>query len=791
MQLGCIKFIFATWLQLQMYTKIFYLRLFLWFTAITIAGVKVGAQECTWHLHGQLLDEHDGEPLVLANIYVENTGQGTYSDEQGHFILTGMCAGPHTLIISHLQCQTQKIVLTLSGDTTVTWYLEHHEHALSAVTISGIRIGQEQSHTSHVITGHSLDKLAGKSLGEMLTTVSGVTAIRTGPGIVKPMVHGLYGQRIQTIINGLVQEGQQWGVEHAPEVDPAMAGSISVIKGAAAIKYGGSASAAAIIIDPEPLPTDVHTHGQVQLTGMSNNRLMQLSSLLEGGFSAANRWRWRVMVTSKLSGDSHAPNYNLSNTGQRELNVGWSAGYNGIKDALHVDFLSYNAQYGILRGAHIGNLSDLYAAINRKEPFFTRPFTYAIQNPQQRVHHQMIKGKYSLAWQDRHTLKILYGFQLNQRQEFDVRRGDRDKKPALDLNLLSHQLDVSNTWQVTEHFNHEGGVFFSFINNRNVPGTGVSPLIPNYRTIRPAIYQIVRWSRPTLEWDGGLRYEYQWLQAKYFEQNTLKTPIHNFHNFALSTGVLLWPKDRLNLRFNLGWNGRNPQVNELYSQGLHHSSALIEEGDQNLTPESSFKLTQTLTYEPKKEWHLELTNYWHYLEDFIYLRPLPEPRLTVRGAFPVYAYTQNNTRLWGLDFSSHLGLADWMHWDSKFYLVRGQNLEENKPLALMPADRWMNTLEFILPTRRINRSKELSFSGYQVWQQKRYPENEDFAPAPAGYFLMDVQFATDWQWGVYALKIQIGIQNIFNTAYRDYLNRLRYYADDTGRNLELRIKFIF
>ena len=38
------------------------------------------------------------------------------------------------------------------------------------------------------------------------------------------------------------------------------------------------------------------------------------------------------------------------------------------------------------------------------------------------------------------------------------------------------------------------------------------------------------------------------------------------------------------------------------------------------------------------------------------------------------------------------------------------------------------------------------------------------------------------------LNASLGIENLFNTSYREYLNRLRYFADDIGRNITLQIK---
>jgi hypothetical protein len=34
-------------------------------------------------------------------------------------------------------------------------------------------------------------------------------------------------------------------------------------------------------------------------------------------------------------------------------------------------------------------------------------------------------------------------------------------------------------------------------------------------------------------------------------------------------------------------------------------------------------------------------------------------------------------------------------------------------------------------------------------------------------------------------KIRVGIENMMNTTYRDYLNRQRYFADALGRNITL------
>lgn len=38
------------------------------------------------------------------------------------------------------------------------------------------------------------------------------------------------------------------------------------------------------------------------------------------------------------------------------------------------------------------------------------------------------------------------------------------------------------------------------------------------------------------------------------------------------------------------------------------------------------------------------------------------------------------------------------------------------------------------------------------------------------------------------LNIGLGVNNLFDTTYRNYLNRLRFFADDLGRNFTLQLQ---
>lgn len=88
--------------------KIRYIILFL--AALLAPWMTAGAQE-TLTASGLVMDE-TGEALIGVNISVkENPSQGTITDVDGHFKLTGIRRG-NTLVVSYVGYETQNIKMT-------------------------------------------------------------------------------------------------------------------------------------------------------------------------------------------------------------------------------------------------------------------------------------------------------------------------------------------------------------------------------------------------------------------------------------------------------------------------------------------------------------------------------------------------------------------------------------------------------------------------------------------------------------------------------------------------------
>ncbi|MGB3619276.1 MAG: hypothetical protein WBA12_14245, partial [Catalinimonas sp.] len=138
-------------------------------------------------------------------------------------------------------------------------------------------------------------------------------------------------------------------------------------------------------------------------------------------------------------------------------------------------------------------------------------------------------------------------------------------------------------------------------------------------------------------------------------------------------------------------------------------------------------------------------------------------------------------------------------------LVRGRDLDRPaaRYLQNIPADRAGASLTYEGVDRGALRGGYVTVGYTYVRRQDRQPLNaegvtflqnqppplyQDFAAAPPAYGLM--RLALGGRLGE-RLDGTLTVDNLLNTDYRGYLNRLRYYAADVGRNATLRLRWSF
>lgn len=759
-----------------------------------LISLAVSAQTpCDHTLHGRVVDEHDGTSLDFSSVVIVGTPHGTTADEQGRFTLAGLCPGTYTLRYGHIGCQPREQSVTVPFADTLILLLEHHAMELYEVEVVATRPDDHVGQSHVTLDRGTMEKRGGAGLADMLEHVAGVQVLRTGPTIGKPLIHGLSGNRVLVLNQGVRQEDQQWGSEHAPNLDPLSSDRITVVKGAASVQYGADAIGGVVITEPVELPVVSGLRGEVRLQGSSNGRGGGASGLLEGGVKGANGLGWRVQGSGQWLGDQQAPDYVLSNTGARDGGGSAAIGWRNPRQGIQLYYSLYRRNLGILRAAHIGNLDDLQRAIATGRPWYTAPFTYAIDAPRQQVLHQLGKVQAYRYLGGRNRLEATYAFQFDERQEYDVRRGGRSNTPALDLHLGTHTAEGVFKHFIGEHIHGKVGLTGLYQENLNVPGTGVRPLIPNYRKHNGGVFAIEHVDiGKRLELEAGARLEATRLEVfKYTLAGNFITPVHDYADHAVSLGLNWAIRDSLRLRANISSAFRPPQVSELYSEGLHHGTAAIEVGDPTLDSERALKATADLeAYALNGKLRLDLSAYASHLNGYIQLQP-DGYELTIRGAFPVFRYSATDAWIHGLD-----GAAEWSflpRWALRpqFSLVRGRDREAGTWLYQMPADRLANSLIFRAPAAGRWHDFECSLTSTVVFHQSRAPREVDFMDPPARYHLLGLSASVARPLGRGELRFGLEGHNLLNTTYRDYLDAFRYYADARGTDVSVWVRYAF
>jgi iron complex outermembrane receptor protein len=220
---------------------------------------------------------------------------------------------------------------------------------------------------------------------------------------------------------------------------------------------------------------------------------------------------------------------------------------------------------------------------------------------------------------------------------------------------------------------------------------------------------------------------------------------------------------------------------------VHHGTATFEIGDPDLTSERSLGLDATLRQHGPRT-HLEASAYVTRFQDFIYLYPDPEPTTTIRGAFPTFRYTQADARLIGADLLFEYEAFRFLVLRTTASVVRGDNRESGDPLINMPVDQAEVATVWRLPNAGVLHGPELELTGRFVRRQTRFVEDVDYADPPPGYALYQAAASTEVHVGATPVHLSLAVYNLFDTSYRDYLSRYRYFIDDPGRSFVLRMQ---
>ena len=217
--------------------------------------------------------------------------------------------------------------------------------------------------------------------------------------------------------------------------------------------------------------------------------------------------------------------------------------------------------------------------------------------------------------------------------------------------------------------------------------------------------------------------------------------------------------------------------------------------------ELSKKWVNTLQYTGERL-TADLSVYYNDINNYVYIRP-SGTRLTVRGYFPVFQYEQTDALLMGSDIALKWKIHERLTFNSKFSYIYARDTQYDDVLIFIPPAQFENGLTYFLPASGKLSDVYIGVSVPVTFRQSRAPmvvnpedigasapdRIFDFAAAPAGYALLNARLGGKIPVGEHSLGITLSAENLLNTSYRNYMNRVRYYSEDIGSNFILRVSY--
>ncbi|MCC6866485.1 MAG: TonB-dependent receptor [Ignavibacteria bacterium] len=733
---------------------------------------------------GKVTDAVTGEGISRADIYIADINKVVSSDDSGKFILSGLPKG-----IIHLQFEMlgyKSYYLTLESDKlNEPLDIKMISTELSTDEIIVTETNIEKSYQTEKIKSKDLLRYGYMNISEAITKIPGVWQLSTGTGISKPVIRGLYGNRIGIMVNGIRFDNQQWQDEHGLVMSSDGIDNIEVIKGPRSLLFGPEAIGGVVsITDEHPAPVGAEI-ADLNLKFYTNT----LGILSDIGFKGAGkRYNWLI----RFGGETHA-DY-LDGEGNRipETRFG---GYTiktglGYHTGLWAGRLNYSYTaytYGILEAREF---EKEFMKIN--ETRFDRSFTGP--NHKLNVHNLVFQNTFI---KERSKFNLNFGYTYNRRREKEGNdeRFLPDSLQFGDLNMLLNTYSADASWIYT--FNNTSELTIgtqSFLQSNT--NSGQRRLIPDADVTSVSGTGIFRYQSLRFGFEAGLRYDIFNLKTKEFG---VKDSIEYFAPLSLkfnsvngSIGGTYKINEYITGKLNVSTGFRAPNLAELTSNGLHEGIFQYEIGNSNFKSEQSIEADAGIVVE-SKYLSLDISAYNNKIQDYIYLGQTTD---SLRG-YPVFRYFQSNATLRGIDAEVSIKPADWLtlKWTYSTVLAKRENLSN---LPLIPADKLTASIHAELNSWKYIYSPYIELSTYSAFGKTRLAENEISTPP---YTLLNAALGCDLRFEKQKLSISISVNNILGKVYTDFMSRIKlltavyngrtFYANNMGRNIVIAVKIPF
>ena len=714
------------------------------------------------NVFGHVVSAEDGEHIPFINVIIQDTRIGTITDGSGHYILTNLPEGKHTLVVRGMGFETRTIEFEITKGQTIEIDMEVDYKGVNldeivitaSPTASGFRYQPDMAYM-----GEDLQKRSEVSFGEMLNNSPGIAMSSLGSAPARPVIRGMDGDRILVLENGeRMGDISETSADHTIALDPLVASRVEVVRGPASLLYGSSALGGVINLMTTDIPDrwDPGSSGILSLQGATMNRM----GAGFGRYTYGNdNWAVTGRIAHRQSSDITTPDGVLPGTSMNNLDGSLGFGFN--------------------KGSTTGGLSLSLADMTYEIPDNIDDPDEGVQILMQR---QALQGRVSFensGFMDKGQFRFNASHMFQQEIEYEWDGDDLEEDVEIEYGKIAFSSTLTMQHKPFEVFDR--GAIGLNLHGHKLDVGGDEAYTPGEMRVNLGVFsfQEIPLSNK-IRLQAGLRLDFQHTGAISNEMFPDISTTRNAFNYTGSIGLNSRPIDELEIGGQFARSHRNPSVEELYADGAHLGMGVYEIGSTNIKDEVGQGADLFIRWN-NGTLDIELAGFVNYFRNYIIFEPTGA--IDPGSGFPVFRYTGDEARLMGGELSASVKLHDNVELGLGADFVDGRRIGNGSEyLPFIPPFRFMSDLEYDFGSGWIGGRLVSAAKQNRVAVDEAVTDGYTLLGFSAGYRLSSP--------GRHVIILRI--DNLLDQRYRDHLSRVtdRNFPMP-GRNFSLAYRLFF
>lgn len=640
------------------------------------------------------------------------------------------------------------------------------------------------------LSGDALSLRQNSTLGETLDKLPGVSSSYFGPNASRPIIRGLDGDRIKVLQNGgSTVDASTLSYDHAVPVDPLVAERIEVVRGPAALMYGGNAIGGVVNVIDNRIPKEPieGIGGAVDASATAGGDVARnASALVEAG---NGQFAIHADAFARKTSDLHIPGFarsaplrasqplpegeteasgRLPNTSAQQDGGSLGGSYTWADGFIGANYSAYRNEYGT-------PAEDDVRLKMRQDRFALEGEARNLQANTSGI-LESVKGKFSYTDYEHKEIEAGETGTIFKNQGWDARFEAKHAKIGRMSGVVGTQF---------------GHTQFSAL--------GEEAFVPSTNTDNAALFvfeELPLDSAGDFKLNFGGRLDHSSISASANGNDRFTDASRSFNATSASAGLLYKLNSLWSLTSNVSYTERAPTFYELYANGPHVATGAWELGDPNANKEraTSVDLGMRYKYGPHSA---SVSGYYSRFANYLALMSTGRARDDAGdvvapgspGSLPEFQYLGVPATLYGFEaegkarlFQKMLTSSDTLDFEARADYVRGEDRNTGEPLPRLAPLRLGGAL--VYGAGPWGARVDVTYAA----KQTRVPTND--TPTDA-YTLLSLALTYKFKTPGTQTLVYLRGDNLTNQEARNASSILRDIAPLPGRSVKVGFRTMF